>query len=605
MLAKTQNATSPSQGTIVVGEPASSNRVALLGHLPGLAPFLAVLVQFGLIILVIDRWQLESVSLVRLLELAFAGFVIHHLLPLRFRLPFFALLSLTATVIIIGQIGPQTWIGGLTGKIPFHDFVSRLIPGAALIAIGLGLILLCHVPVRFGVRIGLIVAAGFGLVLLRAHSRSFPALAGMWAVLGSMFAFRLIVYLYDLKHRTAPFSLWRALSYFFMLPNVCFPLFPVVDYKTFCSTYYNEESIRIYQTGLRWMIRGVFHLLLYRIVYELAPLDVTKLSSTLDAVEFMVGTYLLYLRVSGTFHIIVGLLHMFGFNLPETHHLYLLASSFIDLWRRINIYWKDFVMKLFFYPTHFALRKIGMLRAIAVATLVTFFATWLLHSWQWFWLRGSPLISSQDISFWAILATLVLANGLYEATLGQQRTLTKSRITVRKRLIRALQTIATFVTICTLWTIWSSHSWGELGALADAASRPTLREIAIVLAGLAAIGACSMIWGGSNRETSEGRSPLRAREPFHFWRSTVAVSLGAIFLLAVPSVVTRMVPSTHNTIVRLEHDVLNARDMAVQRRGYYEELDVGRENMGQWGKAQDPEGWGKVEKYSIGRGRIS
>jgi len=63
----------------------------------------------------------------------------------------------------------------------------------------------------------------------------------MWVILGSMFMFRLMIYLYDLKHRTAPFSLAHAVSYFFLLPNVCFPLFPVVDYKTFCSTYYNED----------------------------------------------------------------------------------------------------------------------------------------------------------------------------------------------------------------------------------------------------------------------------------------------------------------------------------------------------------------------------
>ena len=107
------------------------------------------------------------------------------------------------------------------------------------------------------------------------------------------------------------------------------------------------------------MFRGIFQLLLYRIVYEYAPLDVSKLTSALDAAGFMLGMFLLYLRVSGTFHLIVGLLHMFGFNLPETHHLYYLATSFTDFWRRINIYWKDFVMKLFFYPDSFQIAENG------------------------------------------------------------------------------------------------------------------------------------------------------------------------------------------------------------------------------------------------------
>ena len=56
------------------------------------AQFLAVLLQFGLVVLIVDYWQLESQSLARLLWLAFAGFTIHHLLPQRFRLSFFVIL---------------------------------------------------------------------------------------------------------------------------------------------------------------------------------------------------------------------------------------------------------------------------------------------------------------------------------------------------------------------------------------------------------------------------------------------------------------------------------------------------------------------------------
>jgi D-alanyl-lipoteichoic acid acyltransferase DltB (MBOAT superfamily) len=104
------------------------------------------------------------------------------------------------------------------------------------------------------------------------------------------------------------------------------------------------------------MLRGVVQLLLYRLIYHYALLDITSVTNTKDVAEYVVATYLLYLHVSGQFHLIVGLLLMFGFNLPETHHRYLLASSFTDFWRRINIYWKDFITKLFFYPVFFVLR---------------------------------------------------------------------------------------------------------------------------------------------------------------------------------------------------------------------------------------------------------
>jgi hypothetical protein len=579
---------------IAVCEELSARRVRR--HAAGVAQFLAVLAQFGLIVLLIDYWQLESLSLAHLMQLAFAGFVIHHLLPLRFRFPFFAMLSLVATITVVGHLGPKMWVDGLTARISLNTFLYHLVPGLTLIGLGLGLIGLCHLPIRFGARVGLVSVAGAGLAFLRAHSGWFPDVTEMWVILGSMFMFRLIVYLYDLRHRTAPFSPARAISYFFMLPNVCFPLFPVVDYKTFCLTYYNQDWVPIYQNGLRWMFRGVVQLLLYRIVYQFAPLDVSNLSSALNAAGCMLGMYLLYLRVSGTFHLIVGLLLMFGFNLPETHHRYFLATSFTDFWRRINIYWKDFVMKLFFYPTHFALRKMGTLRAMSVATVVTFLATWLLHSWQWFWIRGRPLLNWKDFTFWMILAVLVLVTAIYESTRGRQRALTPSRVTLRRRFVFGLQAGAVFCLICILWSFWTCQSWVEFQTLIDAASKPTWRDIAVVLSVFAMVCVCGMLWGRSSRETSEGRGTQETRGPFHFWPSAFAVGTGALCLLAAPSVVSWTTPSAQNVMARLHNDVLNARDIKQQRRGYYEELDVGRMDNWRWRQAEEPEEWSEGKK---------
>jgi hypothetical protein len=49
-------------------------------------------------------------------------------------------------------------------------------------------------------------------------------------------------------------------------------------------------------------------------------------------------------------------------------------------------------------------------------------------------------------------------------------------------------------------------------------------------------------------------------------------------LLAGPSVANWAAPATKGLIARLQHDVLNARDLASQRRGYYEQLDTGGVN---------------------------
>jgi len=115
-------------------------------------------------------------------------------------------------------------------------------------------------------------------------------------------------------------------------------------------------------------------------------------------------------QASDYFHDTYGgtMVHLFGLKLPETHHNYLLATGFTDYWRRINIYWKDFMMKIFFYPVYFRIKGWGPVVALVVSTLVVFVLTWLLHAVQWFWLRGSFLWAANDVLFWSILAALVV-----------------------------------------------------------------------------------------------------------------------------------------------------------------------------------------------------
>src|SRR5215467_3691251 len=186
--------------TVAVAEAPARQRDSLGRYVLGLAPFLAVVAQFGLIVLVINQWQLESVSLSRLMQLAFIGFIIHHFLPLRFRLPFFAGLSLVAVITGVGHLGPNVIAGWMQGKSTVSSLLYHLVPGLTLIGIGLGLIGICHLPIRFGARIVLVAVAGAALAFLRANSQWFPDVTEMWVVFGSMFMFRVIVYLYDLKH---------------------------------------------------------------------------------------------------------------------------------------------------------------------------------------------------------------------------------------------------------------------------------------------------------------------------------------------------------------------------------------------------------------------
>src|SRR5437867_1883315 len=124
---------------LAAAEALTPRRTSIESHAARLAQFLAVIAQFGLVVLLVQYWQLESQLLARLMWLAFVGFVIHHLLPLRFRLPFFAMLSLFAVITAVGHVGPNVGRAWLTGKLTTAGFLYHLIPGLTLVGIGLGL----------------------------------------------------------------------------------------------------------------------------------------------------------------------------------------------------------------------------------------------------------------------------------------------------------------------------------------------------------------------------------------------------------------------------------------------------------------------------------
>lgn len=552
----------------------ASDRVVQQGRISA-GGFLVVLAQLGLLTLVLRQFQIESGAFLGLALLAFAGFAIHALLPLRYRLPFFLALSLAGIALVLG-----------------------IAHGAWLVGIGLVLIGICHLPLPFAARIALLLGVAGLLAAQRAQWVPAPWSEAIWPILGSMFMFRLIVYLYDLRHDTAPASPVQTLSYFFMLPNACFPLFPVVDYKTFRRNYFDGDAYRIYQVGVDWMVRGVVHLILYRVVYYYFTLAPSEVHGPGDLAQYLVSNFLLYLRVSGQFHLIVGMLYLFGFRLPETHHKYFLASSFTDFWRRINIYWKDFMLKVFYYPAYFKLRRLGTTPALILSTLFVFLMTWFLHAYQWFWLRGTVLFVWQDILFWTFLGMLVVINSLYEAKHGRQRTLGKAEWTWRRASTVALKTAGTFSVICVLWSFWTTESisewfslWTVVGekSTADLGTAPLLLAAAMIVGGIARN-------GGGGRP---GRGGLPALRP----AVVTALTLVALLVLGVERVYTHFGDAVASFIQPLRSGRLSRLDNAALERGYYENLlQVNRFNSQLWEVyAKKPAKWFDLESGVLKR----
>ena len=510
-----------------------------------------VVVQLVAVLAVSRAFDIEqAVGFNRLGPLMLGGFVIHALLPRSWRKPFFLVL----------------FAGAATLLFTFPNAVL-------LIGIALGLIAICHTPIPFAARIALLVIAGGVLALFRAELLPLPGSAlssVVLPILGAMFMFRLIVYMYDLRHLNRDLSISDRLAYFFLLPNLCFPLFPVVDFRTYLRTYYDADDIDIYQKGVLWIFRGVTHLLLYRIAYHHLMPSPAEVDGVLKVALYMAATYLLYLRISGQFHIIVGVLCLFGFNLPETHRLYFLASSFNDYWRRINIYWKDFMMKILFYPSFMRLRRFGTTSALVISTLVVFAGTWLLHSYQWFWLRGTFPITWPDALFWGILGLLVAANSVYESRRTKKPRQGGNSWSLANAARYSVRVVGMLAFITVLWSLWSSESIRAFAELFQTAATDTVANWAILGGILTLLVCCGIVAQYiQHRGLRSLAGSLVSAAPAPVVVISVSVLLVAVTRQPVQVRIGQPAASFVTTI-RTQH--LNQRDEDLQARGYYEGL---------------------------------
>ena len=395
--------------------------------------FLALAGQLAVVLAVFVVFRVDEGGFLRMAAATCGAFLVHYWLPFRWKEPWWIAASWGGAVVLLGPV-----VAGL------------------IVGIGLAIFAVLALPIAFRYRLALVCVIGAALIYGRA-TLGFGIPWKFWPAFGAIFMFRLVIYLYDLRFAKGRPSLQEYCAYFFPLPNFYFLLFPVVDFQTLRRTFYQRDIHAIAQQGIGWIVRGTAQLCLYRLIYQLkpafTPVEVTTLWQLLSG---MVLVYMLYLRVSGHFHIIVGFLHLFGYDLPETHRRYLLASSLTDFWRRINIYWKDFMVKVVYFPVFFRLRKRSQTLAQVVATAAVFVVTWATHSYQWFWFRGDILFTWPDTLFWGILGALVIVNLLIEQGADGQRAASAPG-PVR----RVVQTAATFAFIVVLWSLWQSPSVGE------------------------------------------------------------------------------------------------------------------------------------------------
>ena len=350
---------------------------------------------------------------------------------------------------------------------------------------------------------------------------------------------------------------------------MCFLFFPILDFKTFRETHRADAGWHDAQGGVVYLVRGLSHLLVYRIIkYYVLP-SPHQLGDLPNLALFMASNYALYLHVSGYFHIITGIFHLFGFGVPRTHHNYFLATSFTDIWRRINIPWKEFMAKVFFFPVFFAARGLRTRAAIIVAALWVFVVTWVLHSYQVFWLTGSIPLRVYDASLWIIVGILVAWNLQRDLRRAREPRPAPDRSFIGA-FILAARVVGMFVFVSFFWACWSTP--GFLLFIRTQLTNPHWLagswQVIGILMSLVLVGAAAKLM--HDRLTRQGVLPLRVSDA-----STAVIQLvilAAVLVIRIPQVAEKLGPQASRKIGEISRESVTPVEAAKTVQGYYEEI---------------------------------
>ena len=133
---------------------------------------------------------------------------------------------------------------------------------------------------------------------------------------------------------------------------------------------------------------------------------------------------------------------------------------------------------------YFRVKRFGPAMAVGISTAAVFVTTWLLHSYQWFWLRGGFPMTLPDALFWGILGALVVRGALKEL----RATKAPKRSAERWSFRLGLRAATTFFLFCLLWSLWSTESVNQWIWMLSAAGSVDTKGIALVAATFIVIG---------------------------------------------------------------------------------------------------------------------
>lgn len=321
-------------------------------------------------------------------------------------------------------------------------------------------LLLTRLRLGLALRFGLLLSLCLLMFLLSRYFLRESRFSTVFSVLGSIFMLRSISFIRE-THKTSTKSRWvEEVSFFAILPNCTLCFFPLIDFKTFIDGARHKRDPELLRYAIDTIIVGLLHLFIYRVLIAFWDIPLQEITSYGDFLHYLLVTYFHYIRISGVFHLIVGLLGLFGVKLPPTHIWYFFATNCLDLSRRINIYWKDFMAAQVYRPVERYLRATGPQIAAGVAVISVFVVSALMHPLINIWTRGNYSIRIEDWIFWISCGIWVSVN-----VLSSRRRRQQGEAKERSFIATSLKITLCFSFFSFLWAIWNSSNVGDLVAL--------------------------------------------------------------------------------------------------------------------------------------------
>lgn len=298
------------------------------------------------------------------------------------------------------------------------------------------------------------------MYLIHSNRIQFGTLNFIIPFLASVLMFKTIIVLYEFKYNNTIPDKAASWSYFFSFQQLFFPIMPIVDYKHFLNGRTTKESFTNYDKAITQFVTGLFLFVIYKVVNQNFSPSIYAINNLSDFMLFALSKSVILFKLVAVFIFSIGFLSMFDINLPSSFGFFPLASSFRDYWKDVNRFWRDFILKIIYYPLFFKLKKSKFTGKGVLLIVITFLSSCFFHFYQLYWSTGYFKFKMTDVLYWLLLGFLVFYSGYrFEKSLKETPKSENGFISFIKVSLSVLfvQVVMNF-----LFFVWTTESVGEV-----------------------------------------------------------------------------------------------------------------------------------------------